>query len=110
MNGSNKQVPLYLRRRTNNGFISSSVYKVMGVEPIMTQCMLEEYRWTKGNVLIVLCRTALPWTPTGSAGSQGKRTTSTLLDKQDTHELHGDPLKAMSSVLPLLLFLVSDFV
>lgn len=58
--------------------------------------MLEEYScWTKGNVLIVLCRTALLWTPTGPAGSQGKRTTSTLLDKQDTHELHGDPLKAM---------------
>lgn len=81
----------------------------MRVEPIMTQCMLEEYScWTKGNVLIVLCRRALLWTPTRPAGSQGKRTTSTLLDKQDTHELRGDPLKAMCH--QYLLSCVSDFI
>lgn len=80
----------------NIGFISSSVYRVVGVKPTVTQCMLEEYScWTKGNVLIDLCRRTLLWTPTRPAGSQGKRTTSSLSDKQDTHEPHSDPLKTM---------------
>lgn len=72
----------------------------MRVEPIMTQCMLEEYScWTKGNVLIVLCRTALLWTPPGlqEAKEKGQLPSFQINRTQmtHTHELHDDPLKAL---------------
>lgn len=87
--GDRRQMFFYTWRvGRNNGFISPTVCKVMRVKPRVTQCLLEEKPPSDKRK----CSHRALQEGT-AAGSRGRRTTSTLSDKQDTHEPHGDPLK-----------------